>query len=100
MVVINPDKENKVIIVNCNCGCDEQINIRRFDDNESTEYFLSICEPVFYTKQNGIFKTIKNRFKSCWRILRGKEYLLCDLSLNKQQIKELENKLKEIQEGD
>ena len=95
MVFMKANKDEKVVIANCNCGCEEEIHIKRFDDDEN--YYLSLHECKFYSKQNGIFKTIGHRIKSSWRILRGKEYLLCDLVLNKRELNEFIEKLQEIQ---
>ena len=30
MVFANADKDLKMIIVNCDCGCDEEIHIKKF----------------------------------------------------------------------
>lgn len=95
MVFQETDKNESVIVFNCNCGCDEEIHIKRFSGDD--DYYLSIHESKFYSKQNGLFKTIKSRIKSAWRVLRGKDYLLCDLVLNKHEIKVLIEKLQEIQ---
>lgn len=96
MVFNNEDKDEKIIVVNCDCGCEEEIHIKVFDQ-ETNVYYLTIHEAKFSSKQNGIFKTIRNRIKGAWRILRGKEYLLCDILLNKKQLNEFIEKLQNIQ---
>ena len=43
MVFKGEDKHTKVVIVNCNCGCDEAIQIKKliYDVNEDDEYYLT-----------------------------------------------------------
>lgn len=94
---MNEDKNEKVVIVNCNCGCEEEIHIKRFDD-DNEEYYLSIHESKFSSKQNGLWRTFKERIKSIWRIIRGKEYLLCDIVLTKSELNELVEKLIKIKD--
>ena len=96
MVFSNGNKDLKVVIVNCDCGCGEEIHIKKYVDNVSSDYYITINESKFSSKQNGIFRTIGKRLKSAWNILRGKEYLLCDINITEKNIDELINKLEEI----
>lgn len=80
------DIEKEVIIITCNCGCEEQLSIKKYEDND---YYISISSGKFYSEQRGIWKTIKNRLKNAWLCLRGKEYRLCDINITDNQLKEL-----------
>ena len=97
MVFANADKDLKMIIVNCDCGCDEEIHIKKYVDNETPDdYYITISEGKFYSLQGGIFHRIGHRLKCIWRAFRGKEYLLCDINITEQQIDELIKNLEEI----
>ena len=98
MILSNADKDTKLLIVNCNCGCDEEIHIKKFTDSDE-EYYLSIHTSKFYSNQKGIFRLIGHRIKLAFKMLFGKEYLLCDLVLSKKEIDEFINKLEEIKKN-
>ena len=97
MVFIGVDKEVKQVILNCNCGCEEQISIKKYLwESDLPSYSLSISTANYYSGQRGIFKTILNRLKLCWLALRGKEYRLTELELNQEEITQLIDNLIEI----
>lgn len=74
----------ETIFCECDCGC-ATLQISKFDDNICIE-----CkESFFYSKQNGIFKTIKERLKMIWCIITGKEYRLWDITISPGKAKEL-----------
>lgn len=93
MILSEVKKDEKMIIVNCDCGCDDEIHIRRWEDND---YCITIGAGKFYTQQVGILGKIKERLQHIWCAIRGKEYLLCDIYLKEEQIDELIKKLKEV----
>ena len=103
MILSNIDKDIRLLIVNCNCGCDEEIHIKKFIDPEikdiDEEYYLSIHTSKFYSKQGGIFRLIGHRIKLAFKMLFGKEYLLCDLVLNRNEIDEFIKGLEEIKKN-
>ena len=43
MIFKGNDKHTKVVIVNCNCGCDEAIQIKKlvYDVKDEDEYYLN-----------------------------------------------------------
>lgn len=98
MVFSNKDDEVKMIIVNCNCGCEEAISIKKYtfdkEVQEDEEYYLSILTGQFSAKQRGIFRTIGHRLKLAWKMLRGKEYLLSEIVIKKPEFEELKKKIK------
>ena len=93
MILSDVKKDEKIIIVNCDCGCDDEIHIRRYEDND---YYITIGASKFYTEQVGILGKIKQRLQHIWCAIRGKEYLLCDICLTEEHIDELIEKLKEV----
>ena len=97
MVLSKADKDLKMIIVNCDCGCEEEIHIKRYvDGGTPNDYYITISEGKFYSLQGGILRRIGHRLKCIWRAIRGKEYLLCDINITEQQIDELIKNLEEI----
>lgn len=98
MVFSNKDDEVKMIIVNCNCGCEEAISIKKYifdkEVQDDEEYYLSILAGQFSAKQRGIFRTIGHRLKLAWKMLRGKEYLLNEIVIKKPEFEELKKKIK------
>lgn len=74
----------EIIFCECDCGC-ATLQISKFEDDISIE-----CkESFFYSKQNGIFRTIKERLKMIWCIITGKEYRLWDITISPGKAKEL-----------
>lgn len=77
--------DNKMTI-ECDCGT-HLVRVEKLDKNE---YYVSIFEDTFYSKQNkGIWKKIKYKAKYIWHILVGKEYRLEQLCLTDKDMEEL-----------
>lgn len=98
MIFEGKDKHTKVVIVNCNCGCDEAIQIKKlvYDVKDDDEYYLSILAGEFGSTQRGIFRTIGHRLKLAWKMLRGKEYLLTEIVMTKEELDEYKKVLGEL----
>ena len=98
MIFKGKDKHTKVVIVNCNCGCDEAIQIKKlvYDVKDDDEYYLSILAGEFGSTQRGIFRTIGHRIKLAWKMLRGKEYLLTEIVMTKEELDEYKKVLGEL----
>lgn len=102
MVFSNADKDLKMIVVNCDCGCDEEIHIKKYVYEEpeiDNDYYITISEGKFYSLQGGVLHRIGHRLKCIWRAIRGKEYLLCDINIKEEQIDELIKNLEEIKKN-
>lgn len=54
MVLHNKSKIEKLIVVNCNCGCNEEIHIHKYLDIPE-EYYLVIMESKFDSLQDTIW---------------------------------------------
>ena len=75
------------ISVFCNCGCDNGFRIRfRFEGDDDLEYvYMSTITSGFVAHQIwGLHRMIR-RIRAAWFMLRGKEYLLHDIVLTKEQ---------------
>lgn len=100
MVLDMENADTKVIVVNCDCGCDEAIQLKQliYDDVELQEpvYYMSILVGFFNAKQTGILKTIWHRIKLACLMLMGKEYRLSEIVLKKQDLDKLKQKLEEF----
>lgn len=99
MVFAIKNNEIKVVLVNCNCGCDETIVIKKYinDDTntDNDEYYLSILASKFCSGQDRkLFKTIAHRIKLAWKMLLGKEYLLSEIVMSKTEFDEFKKKIK------
>ena len=95
MIFYDKNKDNeKMIIVNCDCGCEEKLSISKID--EADRFYMTLHSCQFYTKQEGIFKIIIHRIKTAFMMLLGKEYLLTDIVLTKEDINKLKDNLEDI----
>lgn len=90
----NNDTMERCIVVTCDCGCEEQISVKRIDNYN--EYYLTLSSGKFYSGQQGLFKTLLQRLKHIWLIARGKDYRLCEIVLNEDQVMQLSKQLKSI----
>jgi hypothetical protein len=73
----------------CDCTCSILEISDWKDENES---FISLYVDAYQEKGATISWTIKRRIKAAWHMLRGKEFLLYELCLPKEQLR---NTLKE-----
>lgn len=96
MVFYKPSSDEKVLKVECSCGCGEEMKIKRIDFYNTKSYYLTLCAEQYYAKQNGILKTIWHRIKGAFTILFGKEYRLTEIVLKEDDIKELKEIIKEL----
>lgn len=83
-------EDEKVLKVECTCGCEEEIKIAKEKLTEDKViYYISLNTAQFYAKQNGLVKTILHRIKTAFNILRGKEYRLTEVVLNEEDMNQL-----------
>ena len=88
-------KEENSIIVECECST-HSMKITSFE--EDSEVCISMFKDNFYGKQNSIVKIILNRIKLAWRMLRGKEYYLEEIIIDKKDLTKLINTLQKMKE--
>ena len=76
-------------IVSCVCGC-HLVKFEKWTDDEGA--WMMIYENSFYSKQGGRFMAYLKRL---WSAIRGKEYLLCEISMSDDDTVGLKNALLE-----
>ena len=76
-------------IASCVCGC-HLIKFEKWTNDEGA--WLQIYENSFYSKQDGRFKPYLKRL---WSAIRGKEYLLMEISMSDDDTVGLKNALVE-----
>lgn len=78
----------KDINILCTCGCGNGFQITFLLNEDEDFAYIDTLASGFYSGQRGIWKTIYNRIKAAWFMLRGKEYHLHEIVLSKEQWKE------------
>lgn len=68
----------------CTCGCDNGIVVKIFCEDDDDYAFISTVANCFYSKQDGILRTIARRMKAAWFMLCGKEFRLHEVALSKK----------------
>ena len=81
---------NKYIDLPCDCRC-SILHIEKDEDDGMLS--LTIYEHMFGSKQQTIFRLIKERIKKAWKMLNGKDYYLYDLIINPKDSKEVLDRL-------
>lgn len=70
----------------CNCGCDNGFAIKfRFTSDQGDVIFISTLTAGFSAYQTSFFYRIARRIQAAWFMLRGKEFYLHEITLNKEQ---------------
>lgn len=83
-------EDEKVLKVECTCGCGEEIKIAKDKLSEDkVVYYMILNTAQFYAKQDGLFRTIGHRIKTAFNILRGKEYRLTEVVLDEEDMNQL-----------
>lgn len=82
--------DNLEMNVTCQCGC----GILKFDkldwdDKNNACMNIAFYSLSFYEKQAGIFNIMWNRIKNAAKMLLGKEFLLYEVIVSKEQIDQL-----------
>ena len=71
------------VAINCECGC-SIVRVTDLDEELSVNFYVS----TFSAKQPGPFRIIRNRLILMWYALCGKEYLLHEIIVSKDQFKQ------------
>jgi hypothetical protein len=85
---------DKSFLFKCSCGC----GILQFNfwEDEYQELFISYYASSFYVHQDGLKDIIWNRIKGAWKMLLGKEYLLYDVCIHKNELQDFKDFVKEL----
>jgi len=84
-------EENKMITVKCECGC-SLLKIEKFDDDL---FFLSHYYSSFYNKQAPIFNRMTEKIKMVWFIITGRDYVLYEIALGRENTIKLQKMINE-----
>ena len=101
MVLSKKDKDEKVVIATCNCGCHSEIHITKtiFEHEVADipdEYAITLHNSKFDEEQVGIFDIIKRRLKRAWYNLRGKDYVYMEILFTDKELDEFIEKLQKV----
>lgn len=82
-------KNDKEMIVSCNCGCDEGVRIsidkdEEFDDVNATYAYQCFVSGNFYKEQG----TFGEKIRKIWAIIRNKDFYYSDICMNKAEFEE------------
>lgn len=80
----------------CKCGCGNGMNITFCFDDDDYYVVIDTVTNGFMSKQCGIFAIIRRRVKAAWLMLRGKEFVLHDIALDKKEWNEFVNVVNNI----
>lgn len=86
-VMISNNKED--LIVTCKCGCDKGVHLHISHEGEEDYYaYQCFVNGNFYKEQCGVFRTLKNKLKKIWAIIRNKDYYYSDVVMNKEEFEQ------------
>lgn len=87
-LLISEDKKDLVITCDCGCGTAAHINISH---ELGEEYYAYQCfmNGNFYKEQYGLFRTLKNKIRKIWAIIRNKDYYYSDIVMTKKDFEQL-----------
>ena len=101
MVISGKTKKEELIVVNCDCGCNEGIYIIKYKEiGLPNDYYIEIATTKFYSEQDKMWTKFKKRLKTIWFAIKGKEYRLCEICITDEDIDNLIKKLKEIKKDE
>ena len=86
MVYTNKDKTR--ILVNCNCGCADGVEIILDKEDEDDFCSLQVVTSKWYSEQDTAWRRIAKRLKRIWWMARGKDYYHCDVIMKKNEFDE------------
>lgn len=80
----------------CDCGCQSELVITEFD-KEAGLFTVGNKVSGWFSSQQGILWNINHRLKFIWFVLRGKEFYLHDIVVEREDlVKFLKDSLKEL----
>ena len=80
-------KDNKELIINCGCGCDNSVHIKV--EGEGDYCLITYLNSNYYREQEeSIFKVIKKKMRRIWAIIRNKDYCYSNIIMRTQNFDE------------
>lgn len=91
-------KDNKELILTCNCGCEEGLHVHAVVDDSNADlgyYTLSFINSNFTRDQEGIFSwyRLKKKLRKIWCVIRNRDYYYADIVMTKEEFKEFKEYL-------
>lgn len=80
-------KDDKGMVVECKCGCDEGIRIK-IEKEEDYYAVLTYVSGHFYTEQDGFLKRFALKLKKIIAIIRNKDFYYSEVIISKDDFKE------------
>ena len=90
-------KDEKNLIINCCCSCDEGIRFQV--DKEDCDMYVvaSYMSGNFYKEQAGCCKMFKEKMKKIWKIIRNKDFYYSEVCMTKEDFKEFKEYINSIE---
>lgn len=86
--------QHKDVHIPCECGC----SIVRLQDLDDWGYSITFLVDTFSSGQQHS-RSLWNRLKLAWYAIRGKEYRLHEIIINRSQVQEVINELQKLLEN-
>lgn len=91
-------KDNKELIINCNCECDEGIRIKIQEFHDDDYSILTYSNGNFYRDQNHtVWNVISLKLKKIWKVIRNKDHCYSEIILSKKDFEELKEYINNIE---
>ena len=88
---------NEIISVPCECGCGI-FEIHVWDAGKKGKEYYALYYKLVYGKTSKIKEVIKERVKLLWCILTGKEYIIYDIALYREDLEKFRDELNHVLE--
>lgn len=94
-------KNNKELLVTCECGCEEGLHIIKVEPDECDEgvVYLSYISGNFYKEQDSTFwRVFKKKLKKIVAIICNKDFYYSDIRMTKEDFQEFKDYINQIGE--
>lgn len=83
--MVAKSKDGKGIYISCRCGCGDAVELEINDEDPNMYFYQSHLNGSFYRDQCGGFRTIREKIRKIWRIIRNKDYCYSEICLSKEE---------------
>ena len=92
------NKNGNLLMVDCNCGCNNGFKIRVDQPDDDMYVFLTYISGNFYNEQDYTFwRVFSKKLKKIWAIIRNKDYHYSEICMSKADFQEFQQYIKEIE---
>lgn len=90
-------KNEKELLINCDCGCDSGILFRIDKEDNVGYFFMTYISSRWYSEQGfGTWTTFYTKLKKIWRIIRNKDHHYTETFLTKADFEEFREYINSI----